>query len=292
VHEVKFDGWRIQVHALDGAVRILTRNGLDWTKKFPALAKQARGLDDCIIDGELCAIAADGLPDFAALQAAMKSDRTDDLVYFAFDAMFIRGEDLRQLSLLDRKARLRALLEEDGNPPLIKFVTHLEVDGKDVIKAACEMNLEGIISKRISAPYLSGRMGAWTKAKCRAGQHAVVGGWTVSDKGFSGLLLGIWRGKELIPIGRVGTGFPERLLLWLKPRLRELETDVSPFSAPIPRKLRRKLHYIKPELVAEVEFASWTSDRVLRQASLKSIHERTDRKLRPDWINLPEGGPS
>jgi hypothetical protein len=159
VHEVKFDGWRIQVHVFDGAVRILTRNGLDWTKKFPALAKQARGLDNCIIDGELCAIAADGLPDFAALQAAMKSDQTDDLVYFAFDAMFIRGEDLRQLSLLDRKARLRTLIEEDGNPPLIKFVTHLEVDGKDVIKAACEMKLEGIISKRISAPYLSGRKG-------------------------------------------------------------------------------------------------------------------------------------
>jgi bifunctional non-homologous end joining protein LigD len=273
---------------LDGAARILTRSGLDWTKKFPALAKQARGLDNCIIDGELCAIAADGLPDFAALQAAIKSDQTVDLVYFTFDAMFIRGEDLRQLSLLDRKARLRALLEEDGNPPLIKLVTHLEVDGKDVIKAACEMKLEGIISKRISAPYLSGRKGVWTKAKCRAGQHAVVGGWTVSDKGFSDLLLGIRDGKRLVPIGRVGTGFPDKLLRWLKPRLRELETNAAPFSAPIPKKPGRKIHYIKPELIVEVEFTSWTGDRVLRQASLKSVHERTDRKLRLDWINLPE----
>lgn len=237
MHEVKFDGWRIQVHVLDGAARILTRNGLDWTKKFPALAKQARGLGNCIIDGELCAIGADGLPDFAALQAAMKSDQTDDLVYYTFDAMFVRGEDLRQLSLTDRKARLRALLEEDGNPPLIKYVTHLEMDGKDVMKGACEMKLEGIVSKRVSAPYVSGRQGNWTKSKCRAGQHAVIGGWTVSEKGFAGLLLGIRLGDKLVPIGRVGTGFPEKLLTWLKPRLKELETDTSPFSAPIPRKL-------------------------------------------------------
>ena len=237
VHEVKFDGWRIQVHVLDGAARILTRNGLDWTKKFPALAKQARGLGNCIIDGELCAIGADGLPDFAALQAAMKSDQTDDLVYYTFDAMFVRGEDLRQLSLTDRKARLRALLEEDGNPPLIKYVTHLEMDGKDVMKGACEMKLEGIVSKRVSAPYVSGRQGNWTKSKCRAGQHAVIGGWTVSEKGFAGLLLGIRLGDKLVPIGRVGIGFPEKLLTWLKPRLKELETDTSPFSAPIPRKL-------------------------------------------------------
>jgi bifunctional non-homologous end joining protein LigD len=176
VHEVKFDGWRIQIRVEDGTAELLTRNGFDWTKKFPALAKEARGLDNCIIDGELCAIDAGGLPDFAALQTAMESGTTDHLIYFAFDAMYVQGQgqgqgqgqDIRR-SLFERKAKLRKLLDDAGDQPLIKYVTHLEMDGKEVIKAACEMKLEGIISKRVSAPYVSGRKGSWTKSKCRAG---------------------------------------------------------------------------------------------------------------------------
>jgi bifunctional non-homologous end joining protein LigD len=112
------------------------------------------------------------------------------------------------------------------------------------------MKLEGIVSKRLSDSYVSGRTGTWTKAKCRATQHAFVGGWTVSPKGFGGLLLGVYKGKKLIPIGRVGSGFPQKLLRWLEPRLKQLETDESPFSAPIPRKPGRTIHYAKPELVA------------------------------------------
>jgi bifunctional non-homologous end joining protein LigD len=288
VHEVKFDGWRIQIRVEDGSAKLLTRNGFDWTKKFPELAKQARGLDNCIIDGELCALDAGGLPDFSALQASMEANTTDDLIYFAFDAMFAEDRDIRRLSLFERKAKLRKLLDDAGGPPSIRYVSHLEVDGKDVIKAACEMKLEGIISKRASAPYVSGRKGNWTKSKCRAGQHAVVGGYVTGPEGFRSLLLGIPNGKRLVPIGRVGTGFPQKLLTWLQPKLRQLETEKSPFSAVIPRKPQRKLHYLKPELVAEVEFSSWTGDGVLRQASLKSLHEAKDRKLRPDWINLPE----
>jgi bifunctional non-homologous end joining protein LigD len=112
---------------------------------------------------------------------------------------------------------------------VISFVDHLDATGSEVLNTACRMKLEGIVSKRLSMPYVSGRSGIWTKAKCRAMQHAIVGGWTVSKKGFSGLLLGVRRGKKLVPIGRVGTGFPQRLLRWLEPRLKQLETDVSPF---------------------------------------------------------------
>lgn len=141
----------------------------------------------------------------------------------------------------------------------------------------------------LSEPYVSGRTGIWTKAKCRATQHAWIGGWTYSDKGFSGLLIGVRQGKKLVPIGGVGTGFPRKLVDWLEPRLKELETDKSPFSAPIPRKSSRTVHWAKPQLIAGIEHTSWTNDGVLRQASCKGVYERTDRKLRPDWINLPGG---
>jgi hypothetical protein len=142
--------------------------------------------------------------------------------------------------------------------------------------------------KRLTDPYVSGRTGIWTKAKCRATQHAWIGGWTYSDKGFSGLLLGVYRGKKLIPIGRVGTGFPRRLLDWLEPRLKQIEIKDSPFSEPIPRKPNREVHWAKPELIAGIEMTSWTQDRVIRQASLQEVRERKDKTLRPDWINLPE----
>jgi bifunctional non-homologous end joining protein LigD len=152
---------------------------------------------------------------------------------------------------------------------------------------ACKMKLEGIVSKRLTDPYVSGRAGSWTKAKCRATQHAIIGGWTISPKGFSGLLLGVRQGKKLVPIGRVGTGFPRKLLAWLVPRLKQLEVNESPFSEPIARKPNREVHWAKPELIAGIEMTSWTQDRLIRQASLQEVRERTDKTLRPDWVNLP-----
>jgi ATP-dependent DNA ligase len=187
--------------------------------------------------------------------------------------------------LIDRKAKLQELLAENGDQTIIKLAEHLDATGSDVIRVACNLKLEGIISKRLTEPYVSGRTGIWTKAKCRAEQHAVIGGWTVSS--FAGLLLGIYQGKKLIPIGRIGTGFPSKLLRWLEPRLKQLETDSSPFTGIIPYKSGRKIHWAKPELIAGIEHTSWTNDGVLRQASCKGVYERTDKKPRPDWINLP-----
>lgn len=217
----------------------------------------------------------------------MKAGKTRDLIFFAFDLLWLREQDLRALPLVERKKRLQALLAENKYQKMIQLAEDLDVGGQDVLKAACNLKLEGIVSKRLSEPYISGRTGIWTKAKCRATQHAIVGGWTVSPKGFSGLLLGVYKGKKLIPIGRVGTGFPQKLLRWLEPRLKQLETDVSLFSAPIPRKPGRIMHYAKPELVAGIEMTSWTNDGVIRQASLQEVRERTDKSFRPDWINLP-----
>jgi bifunctional non-homologous end joining protein LigD len=287
VHEIKLDGWRVQVRVEDGSATLRTRNGHDYSSTFPEIAKAARGFDNCIIDGEICAIGKDGVTDFAALQSAMKSDQTGRLVFFAFDLLWLDSQDLRTRHLLERKQRLAQLLPHASDSGRFQFVDHLDFAGANVMSRACELGLEGIVSKRSSEPYVSGRTGIWTKAKCRATQHAIVGGWTVSPKGFSGLLLGVYQGKKLVPIGRVGTGFPQKLLRWLQPRLKQLETDVSPFSAPIPRKSGRTIHWAKPELIAGFEMTSWTNDGVIRQASLQEVRERTDKSFRPDWINLP-----
>jgi bifunctional non-homologous end joining protein LigD len=288
VHEVKLDGWRVQVRVEDGKATIRTRNGHDYTSTFPEIAKAARGFDNCVMDGEICAVGKDGLTDFAALQAAMKGDKTDRLILFDFDLLFLGSEDMRSRHLMERKEKLRELLKANSDQSVIRFHDHLDATGQDVIDIACNMKLEGIVSKRLSEPYVSGRTGIWTKAKCRKEQHAVVGGWTVSDKGFAGLLLGVYQGKKLIPIGRVGTGFPRKLVDWLAPRLKQLEIEESPFAAKIPYKSGRKIHWAKPELIAGIEHTSWTNDGVLRQASCKGVYERNDKKLRPDWINLPE----
>jgi bifunctional non-homologous end joining protein LigD len=284
---VKLDGWRVQVRVEDGRATIRTRKGLDYTGTFPEIAKAARGFDKCIIDGEICAVGKDGLTDFSALQAAMKSDRTNNLILFSFDLLWLEDEDLRAKPLALRKKRLRDFLDENKDQKQIRFIDHLDATGGDVMDIACKMKLEGIVSKRLTDPYISGRTGIWTKAKCRATQHAWIGGWTYSDKGFSGLLLGVYKGKKLIPIGRVGTGFPRRLLNWLEPRLKQLEIKESPFSEPIPRKPNREVHWAKPELIAGIEMTSWAQDRVIRQASLQEVRERTDETLLPDWVSLP-----
>ena len=286
MHEIKLDGWRVQVRVEDGSATIRTRNGHDYSSTFPEIARAARGLDNCIIDGEVCAVGKDGVTDFSALQAAMMAGKTDSLILFAFDLLWLRNEDLRPRHLMERKERLLALLPHASDGGHFQYVDHLDFAGANVMAHACELGLEGIVSKRLSEPYVSGRTGIWTKAKCRATQHAIVGGWTYSDKGFSGLLLGVRKGKKLVPIGRVGTGFPQRLLKWLEPRLKQLEIKESPFSAAIPRKPNRRVHWAKPELIAGIEFTSWTNDGVLRQASLQEVRERTDKTLRPDWINL------
>jgi bifunctional non-homologous end joining protein LigD len=286
VHEIKLDGWRLEIRVQDGSATLRTRKGLDYTGSFPELAKAARGFDNCIIDGEVCSVRRDGITDFSELQVAMKAGKTDRLVFLAFDLLWLEDEDLRSKPLVVRKKKLLDLLA-DKDQKIIRLAEHLDATGTDVLRVACNLKLEGIVSKRLSEPYVSGRTGIWIKAKCRATQHALVGGWTYSDKGFSGLLLGVRKGKKLVPIGRVGTGFPQKLLRWLEPRLKELEIKASPFSEPIPRKPKRVVHWAKPELVAGIEMTSWTQDRVIRQASLQEVRERTDKNFRPDWINLP-----
>ena len=157
MHEIKFDGYRMQLRVEDGDAQLRTRKGLDWTAKFAGIAEAASALPDCLIDGEVVALDEHGAPDFAALQAALSDGKTDELIFFAFDLLFVEGEDLRELPLRDRKARLKALLAKSKLPPTLRYVEHFETAGDAVLQSACRMHLEGIVSKRLDAPYRSGR---------------------------------------------------------------------------------------------------------------------------------------
>lgn len=285
VHEIKIDGYRIQIHIRSASSRkqgereahLFTRKGLDWSARMPAIARRAAqlGVESAIIDGEAAALDENGISDFAALQAAFQEQTRRDITYFAFDLLHLNGRNLRNLSLLERKEILAELLGQFGDRGPIRYSEHLQADGKEVFEKACALGAEGIVAKMASGKYISGRSNLWLKLKCIQQQELVVGGFTPPSKGGAGigaLLLGYYDRGKLRYAGRSGTGFTQQTHRMLRRRLDALRQKDCPF-AEIPRDARRDAIWVKPELVAQIAFTTWTRDNLVRQASFKGLRE-------------------
>jgi bifunctional non-homologous end joining protein LigD len=297
LYEIKFDGYRVLARIdhrqAKNPVRIDTRAGNDWTAKF---SKQAQalatiGLDTAWLDGEAVVLDEHGVPSFQALQNAFDTHRERDITLFLFDVPYLNGYDLRDVPLEQRRALLRALLEPLDDDSL-RYSADFGTDAAELLKSACEMSLEGIIGKRRDSRYTSGRTSAWIKLKCRRRQEFVIGGYTEpggSRTDFGALLLGVYDSHgKLRYAGRVGTGFDAARLRSLKKELNALETPRMPFASAPRERSRTPVHWVKPELVAECNFAEWTDEGIVRQASFISL--RGDKPARQIVIEAPRKG--
>jgi len=296
-YEIKFDGYRVLVRidrATKGsAVKVLTRAGNDWTAKFSKQVKAFERLDieSAWLDGEAVVLDQNGVPNFQALQNAFDSNRLQDIVIYLFDIPFLNGYDLRGVPLEQRRAILRALLE-DADDSVLRFSDNFDFSADELLRSACDMALEGIIGKRRDSGYMSGRSSAWIKLKCRRRQEFVIGGYSEpsgSRAAFGALLLGVYDGNgKLQYAGRVGTGFDAALLRSVKKELDAHETRHMPFAAAPRERSRTPVHWVEPVLVAECNFAEWTSDGIVRQASFVSL--RNDKPARQIVKETPRQG--
>jgi bifunctional non-homologous end joining protein LigD len=277
LQEIKFDGYRIEARLDRGKVRLLTRKGLDWTHRFTPIADAVAALPaaTALIDGELVVEDDRGVSSFSLLQTDLKDGRRDRLVYYAFDLLHLDGRDLTAEPLLARKAALERLLKSTGKNGRVRYTGHFDEDGRVLFKHACEMQLEGVVSKLREAPYRSGRSENFIKTKCHNAQEFVIAGYTpASDqpRAVGALTVAVHENRKLRYAGRVGTGYTQKTARDLWQRLQKLKADMPPVALPKDER-RKDVVWVKPELVIEAEFRGVTHSGVLRQASFKGLRE-------------------
>ncbi len=279
LYELKYDGYRILAYIEGNSVRLITRNGNDYTERFqevvPSLVEWAE-VRSMVLDGEIAVTDPAGKTNFQALQNSMKNPQAQNLTYIVFDLLALDGTDLREHRLIDRKETLEVLLKDA--PKALYYSRHVRGNGKESFTAACGAGLEGIIGKKADSIYSGTRNGDWIKLKCDQRQEFVLVGYTLTHKktsGISSLLLGVYEAGRLIYAGRAGTGMSEADMKELEEKFAGIKSMVPLFqSAPKPR-TNEKITWLEPELVAEIKFAEWTEDNLLRQASFKGL--RTDK---------------
>lgn len=291
LHEIKHDGYRILARIDEGEVQLVSRNGKDWTKEFPQVARAVGRLraGTALLDGEVAAVLPNGRTSFQALQR--RSEAGTPLVFFVFDLLHLDGWDLRPVRLDERKQALRRLLE--GGPETLRFSDHVRGRGPEFFAQVRDAGVEGVVSKRGDAPYREGRGGDWLKAKCRLSQEVVIGGWTLPSDGrasIGALHVGFYDQDTLVYAGKVGSGFSERLLEDLLRRLDPRRRETSPFAA-VPPEMARGARWVEPDLVAQVEFSEWTDEGRMRHPVFLGLREdREARHVARERPGSVEGG--
>jgi bifunctional non-homologous end joining protein LigD len=266
IHEIKFDGYRVQVHLREAAIKVFTRRGNDWTNRFRKIAADAWhvGAGSAVIDGEVVVPAANGSTDFSVLQNELKG-RSTKIVLVAFDLLYLNGYDLRKLPLIERKALLKKILAETD----VQFSESFEVDGREMFKHACEVGLEGVVSKVRDSRYLSGRGNDWVKKTCAQRETLPIAGFALKENKFDGIYVGRRKGQDLVYAGKVDHGFDTASAKELQARLKPLIRKTQPYA----KKIAHRGVWVEPSLLAEIEYRAKSAEGKVRHPFFKGLRE-------------------
>jgi bifunctional non-homologous end joining protein LigD len=266
LHEIKFDGYRVQVHLKNSDAKVLTRRGHDWTHRMRKISGDAWRIkaNDAILDGEVVVPSADGASDFSVLQNELKG-QSKKIVLVAFDLLYLNGCDLRKLPLVERKAHLRRIIAGTD----IQFSDSFETEGREIYQHACKLGLEGVVSKVRDSAYMSGRGNNWVKKTCQQRETLAIAGFALDDRKWDGVYLGRRKGKDLIYAGKVDHGFDKISALELRRKLEPLIRKSQPYS----KKIAHRGVWVEPKLRAEIEYRAKSAEGKVRHPFFKGLRE-------------------